>query len=191
MNIGVKQGLPRAAKVGLPLAVTALVAAACGAGGGGYSATAGTSGSGNGTQSNVVIKQRGGADGTHLADARGRSVYAFTTDTARTSSCSGACLAEWQPVSTTGAVHAGPGARQSFLSTIAANGRTQVEYGGHPLYYFVGDTAAGQANGQGLDDFGGQWWLLSPSGAELTGNGGGTSSPLSSGSGSSGGTSGW
>jgi Secreted repeat of unknown function len=44
----------------------------------------------------------------------------------------------------------------------------QATYNGHPLYYFVGDSAAGQTNGQGSDNFGAKWWLVAPSGAMIT-----------------------
>ena len=40
----------------------------------------------------------------------------------------------------------------------------QVTYRHHPLYRFSGDAGRGQTNGQSLDDFGGEWWVLSPAG---------------------------
>jgi hypothetical protein len=45
-----------------------------------------------------------------------------------------------------------------------------VTYDGHPLYYFAGDSGAGQANGQASDSFGAKWWLVAPSGADVTGS---------------------
>jgi predicted lipoprotein with Yx(FWY)xxD motif len=45
-----------------------------------------------------------------------------------------------------------------------ATGSSQVTYNGHPLYWFSGDTKAGDTNGQGLDDFGGEWYAISPAG---------------------------
>ncbi|HUN38126.1 MAG TPA: hypothetical protein VMU95_39550 [Trebonia sp.] len=57
----------------------------------------------------------------------------------------------------------------SDLSTITrSDGTKQVTYDGHPLYYFAGDSSAGQANGQGSDSFGAKWWLVSPAGADVT-----------------------
>jgi hypothetical protein len=73
-------------------------------------------------------------------------------------------------VPATGTLTATGGAKASDLGTITrSDGTKQVTYDGHPLYYFVGDSAAGQTNGQGSDNFGAKWWLVAPSGAEITG----------------------
>jgi hypothetical protein len=40
----------------------------------------------------------------------------------------------------------------------------QVTYNGHPLYYFEGDSAPGQTNGEGLMGFGAEWNLVSAAG---------------------------
>jgi hypothetical protein len=53
------------------------------------------------------------------------------------------------------------GARAGLLGTSRrADGRTQVTYRGHPLYYFVGDERAGDVKGEGLTGFGGRWAAL-------------------------------
>jgi hypothetical protein len=62
-----------------------------------------------------------------------------------------------------------------------SDGTKQVAYEGRPLYYYVGDTGPGMTNGQGSNQFGAKWWLISPAG--------GSSSAASS-SGSSGSSSG-
>ena len=36
-----------------------------------------------------------------------------------------------------------------------------------PLYLFVEDTTAGDTNGQGIDEFGGLWFLVSPAGEAI------------------------
>jgi hypothetical protein len=83
-------------------------------------------------------------------------------------------------------VTAGGDAKASDLGTITrSDGTKQVTYDGHPLYYFSGDSAAGQVNGQGSDGFGAKWWLVSPAGTQITsadsasspGSGGGASTP--------------
>ena len=56
-----------------------------------------------------------------------------------------------------------------MLATITrSDGSKQVAYGGHPLYYFAGDSATGDTNGEGVDGFGAKWWVVSPSGASIT-----------------------
>jgi predicted lipoprotein with Yx(FWY)xxD motif len=60
---------------------------------------------------------------------------------------------------------AGEGVDSTLLGTITReDGSTQVTYNGWPLYLFHEDLAAGDTNGQGLDEFGGLWYLVSPTG---------------------------
>ena len=57
----------------------------------------------------------------------------------------------------------------TLISTFArSDGGTQAEYDGHPLYYYAGDLAPGDANGQGLDMFGAKWFALTPAGKPIT-----------------------
>jgi predicted lipoprotein with Yx(FWY)xxD motif len=135
---------------------------------------------------------------TFLTNSSGRAVYLWVKDTGDASQCSGACAGAWPPVTATGSVTAGGSAMASDLGTITrSDGTKQVTYDGHPLYYFAGDSGAGQANGQGSDGFGAKWWLVSPSGSDVTAavtsftagsSGSGSSGSGSSGSGSSGST---
>ena len=53
-------------------------------------------------------------------------------------------------------------------TTKRTDGTTQVTYNSHPLYYFAGDKAAGDTNGQGTA---GIWFLLSPQGTRISGKG--------------------
>jgi hypothetical protein len=72
-------------------------------------------------------------------------------------------------VTATGTVTAAGGAQASDLGTITrSDGTKQVTYDGHPLYYFSGDSGSGTASGQGSDGFGAKWWLVSPSGSDVT-----------------------
>jgi hypothetical protein len=72
-------------------------------------------------------------------------------------------------VTATGTVTASGGAQASDLGTITrSDGTKQVTYDGHPLYYFAGDSGPGTASGQGNDGFGAKWWLVSPSGSDIT-----------------------
>jgi predicted lipoprotein with Yx(FWY)xxD motif len=76
----------------------------------------------------------------------------------------------WPPLITREKPVAGRGLKQSLLGTIRrANGSRQVTYAGHPLYRYVLDTRAGQTNGEGLQDFGGGWDVLSAAGKKIEG----------------------
>jgi predicted lipoprotein with Yx(FWY)xxD motif len=116
----------------------------------------------------AVVSLRKTALGTVLVDARGRTLYLFEKDRNGVSSCSAACLAYWPALTSTGTPRAGTGVHQSLLELARAhNGARQVTYAGHPLYYYVGDRKPGQTNGQGLNQFGAKWYVLSPSGRKI------------------------
>jgi predicted lipoprotein with Yx(FWY)xxD motif len=155
---------------GMAAGALALAAAGCGGGssGGGY-------GGGGGTASTPA---KGGASvgvansnlGKILVDAQGRTLYLFEADKGPKSTCSGACASAWPPVTTKGAPVAVDGAAKAMLGTTKrADGTMEVTYGGHPLYTYAGDTSAGQATGQGLDQFGAEWYVLSPAGQKVEG----------------------
>jgi hypothetical protein len=58
-------------------------------------------------------------------------------------------------------------------------GRPRWSYAGHPLYSFVGDKRAGQTTGEGLSNFGADWYALAASGQKVEQSqrsGGGSSS---------------
>jgi predicted lipoprotein with Yx(FWY)xxD motif len=52
-------------------------------------------------------------------------------------------------------------------TTKRVDGTVEVRYAAHPLYYFVGDTRPGQVAGQGIDAFGAEWYIVSPSGRQI------------------------
>lgn len=116
--------------------------------------------------------------GTYLTGDNGRAVYLWAADHGATSNCTSACASVWPPVTTDGAPKPTGGVKASDLGTIKrSDGTTQVTYQGHPLYYYAPDTSKGQTTGQGSNSFGAKWWLVSPSGAAITGS----SAPASSG----------
>jgi predicted lipoprotein with Yx(FWY)xxD motif len=107
--------------------------------------------------------------GRILVDKHGRTLYLFARDKRGKSACSGACAAYWPPLIASSKPRAFAGAKQSLLGrTRRADGRMQVTYRHHPLYRYAGDMGRGQTNGQSLDDFGGEWWVLSPAGNKIT-----------------------
>jgi predicted lipoprotein with Yx(FWY)xxD motif len=104
------------------------------------------------------------AYGRIVWDGRGRVLYAFTADSPRRSVCSGACAAAWPPYIVSGRLRPGNGVRQSLLGTIRRrDGTRQLTYAKRPLYYYVGD-ARGQVRCQNVDEFGGLWLVVRPSG---------------------------
>ena len=106
--------------------------------------------------------------GRVLVNSRGRTLYLFARDRAGRSRCSGACAAYWPPLITSGKPIAAAGVKASLVGTTKrADGRLQVTYNHHPLYTFYKDTLKGQTKGQGLDFFGGEWYVLSPAGAKI------------------------
>lgn len=107
--------------------------------------------------------------GAILVDGSGKAVYLFVADKGTASTCYTSCATIWPPVLTTGAPVAGAGATASLLGTTTrTDGKVEVTYAGHPLYYFIQDKKAGDTTGQGINGFGGLWWVLSPAGAAIT-----------------------
>jgi predicted lipoprotein with Yx(FWY)xxD motif len=130
----------------------------------GSAAAAGDSSSGA-----SVIKTATASGATILTDGSGRAVYLWAKDSGGMSACSGACAGAWPPVTASGTVTAQGSAKASDLGTITrSDGTKQVTYDGHPLYYFSGDSGPGMAAGQGNDGFGAKWWLVAPTGSDVT-----------------------
>jgi predicted lipoprotein with Yx(FWY)xxD motif len=106
--------------------------------------------------------------GRVLVDGSGRALYLFTRDRTPSSQCSGPCVTAWPPLLTRGKPVAGAGARASLLgSTRRRDGSTQVTYHGHPLYHYVGDRLPGQVLCQDVEEFGGRWYVVTPSGSRV------------------------
>jgi predicted lipoprotein with Yx(FWY)xxD motif len=107
--------------------------------------------------------------GRTLVDANGRTLYLFAGDRANVSKLSGAGLSVWPRFIATGPVNASNGAQAAKIGTITSpSGIRQVTYNGHPLYYYVGDSAPGSTRGQGINQFGALWYALGPGGSAVT-----------------------
>ena len=101
--------------------------------------------------------------GTILVDADGMTLYGFTVDTEGVSACYDDCAAAWPALIADGDVTVGEGLDQSLLTTVErTDGSMQVKYGDWPLYYFANDAAAGDTNGQGLNEV---WYVVGADGA--------------------------
>jgi predicted lipoprotein with Yx(FWY)xxD motif len=105
--------------------------------------------------------------GQILVDGAGRTLYAFTNDTAGDSVCYDQCATNWPPLVVTGEISVGSGLDDAdFTMTTRTDGSKQVKSHQWPLYYFGGDAAAGDMNGQGLSSV---WYVVSPSGELIKG----------------------
>lgn len=106
------------------------------------------------------------AYGQYLTDGQGRTVYLFTRDQgAHGSACNGACVSAWPPVLVQATPQIAAQVDPKKLGTIRRDdGSRQLTYNGWPLYYYAPDQRAGDTRGQSIQEFGGTWYLVSPSG---------------------------
>jgi predicted lipoprotein with Yx(FWY)xxD motif len=105
--------------------------------------------------------------GVVLVNSKGRTLYVFMPDKHRRVTCTGACASFWPPLKAKGSSKpkAGGSAKAKLLgSDKNPSGGRVVTYNKWPLYTYVGDEAAGQATGQGLDTSGGKWFVMSAKG---------------------------
>ena len=123
--------------------------------------------------------------GPVLVDGNGMTLYLFESDSGTTSTCTGTCASTWPAMTTSGSAKTSGDASSSMVGTgTGADGSTQVTYNGHPLYTYSGDSAAGQANGEGI---GGVWFAVTAAGAPAKAGGMGGSGYGSGGAGGYGG----
>jgi predicted lipoprotein with Yx(FWY)xxD motif len=120
--------------------------------------------------------------GTVLTDAQGRTLYWFAKDTPTASHCSGSCSTYWPPVAGSPVAASGTSLPMGLGTITRSDGMTQATYDGHPLYTYVGDTAAGQITGNGKNLSGGLWYAMTPNGTKL-GSTSSSGSPTSTGGG--------
>ena len=102
-----------------------------------------------------VIVMNSASVGNYLANSTGFALYIYTKDTPNSgnSSCYSTCAANWPPFYSAN-ILVQPGLNVSKFGTITRTGGSkQTTYKGYPLYYFIGDHASGQLNGQNVVGF--------------------------------------
>lgn len=150
----------------LALAGLSIVAAACGS-------SPQSSSTSNPTGSKPVridAKYLSQAKATVLVNASGYALYMFVPDHQRSVTCNVTCIASWPPstISPGNRPEAGPGVRKSLLGTVPLSpGYRVVTYNRWPLYTYQDDVSPGMVTGQGIDNDGGFWYLMSPDGTPL------------------------
>jgi predicted lipoprotein with Yx(FWY)xxD motif len=172
MNVTIAHGnsnryLLRLSAIAL-LAALGLVAAGCG--GSSMSSSApksGVAGARHTTSSVAVQTRKIKGLGTVLVNTKGRTLYVFAKDRRSKVTCTGSCAKFWPPLKwkSSGKPKAGGSAKSKLLGLDKdpAGGKV-VTYDRWPLYTYVGDSAAGQANGQNQNLNGGKWYVISATG---------------------------
>jgi len=98
---------------------------------------------------------------TILSTPKGLTLYYFTPDTASKAACTSGCAKVWPPLTSTGSsTTLGDASLPGTLTVVTDANGNQLEYNGHLLYTYSGDTAIGQTNGEGLF---GKWFVCTPS----------------------------
>jgi predicted lipoprotein with Yx(FWY)xxD motif len=122
-------------------------------------------------QDAALTVQKSDTHGGYIADAEGRALYMFEADTqgqdagGAESTCKEDCAAAWPPFTTEGPTQVSEGISQDLVGTLErADGTTQVTYNGWPLYYYAKDQNPGDVTGHDIEDFGAEWYLLTPEG---------------------------
>jgi predicted lipoprotein with Yx(FWY)xxD motif len=126
-------------------------------GGGGEKQSSGGAGSGS------VVEVTDSEYGEILVDSDGRTLYSFDKESTDRSECFGACAEAWPPFYTKGEPQAASGVKQDLLGTTDHEGKDLVTYDGHPLYYYVNE-GPNEVLCQGVEEFGGLWLVVAPSG---------------------------
>jgi predicted lipoprotein with Yx(FWY)xxD motif len=107
---------------------------------------------------NIDVKTRDGL-GSYLVDSKGMTLYYFKNDSPGKSACAGPCVEKW-PLFHIDAAVAPAGVNAKDFGVITRDdGKKQTTYKGLPLYYFAGDKAPGDTNGQGVKDV---WYVVKP-----------------------------
>jgi predicted lipoprotein with Yx(FWY)xxD motif len=125
----------------------------------------------NGPVYKIAAAQLSGL-GTALVDGKGITLYLFIPDHDSSHSvCTALCAVAWPPLILPKGVSAplsGRGVNAALLGTTTrAYGGVQITYNGWPLYLWPNDTAPGQATGQGLNNLGGLWYVVSAQGSPI------------------------
>jgi predicted lipoprotein with Yx(FWY)xxD motif len=101
---------------------------------------------------------------------KGYTLFMFSHDKHGKNSCVKikGCSGTWPALVTTGTPKAGSGVNQSLLGTVKLpNGKKQVTYNKHPLYFYKPDKAShtkADTSYIGFFAFGGYWWGMNASG---------------------------
>jgi predicted lipoprotein with Yx(FWY)xxD motif len=137
-------------RLSILFASAVLAVAACTSSGAGVTPIGGGASSASGV---IVGAASTPSFGRVLTGPNGMTLYTHAGDTATTSGCTGSCATAWPPLETDGQPTAQADLTGQLGTLTRPDGTTQVTYRGLPLYYWQGDTKAGDVTGQGIDGF--------------------------------------
>jgi predicted lipoprotein with Yx(FWY)xxD motif len=105
-----------------------------------------------------------------VVSSQGRTLYALSPETSKHLLCKNSeCFSHWPPLTVKSSktkLKDGSGVQGHLGILKRSNGMLQVTLRGLPLYRYAGDHAKGQANGEGLESFGGKWHAVTASSNE-------------------------
>jgi predicted lipoprotein with Yx(FWY)xxD motif len=108
----------------------------------------------------IVVIAQSATLGAILTGVNGKTLYVFDADTPNTSNCNTGCIEAWPALLLAAGDPVAPPTLTGVLTTFTrADGGRQVAYEGRPLYFFSGDTQAGDTTGDGI---GGVWHVARP-----------------------------
>jgi predicted lipoprotein with Yx(FWY)xxD motif len=174
----VRRSRPVAVLVALGAAAAIALAACGGSSSSSSSKKTTTTKSGPAAAAAVVKTASSGMLGTIVVTNDGKTVYTLT-NAGQQVPCTGACLQNWLPVMATGGKASGTG-----VQNVGTDSSGQVTINGAPVYTFVGDSKAGDTNGEGIMSFGGTWNVVKAGGGSAGGTG--STTPATTASSSSG-----
>jgi predicted lipoprotein with Yx(FWY)xxD motif len=114
----------------------------------------------------ATVKSYESEYGRIVVDGTGRTLYGFTKDRRKgPSRCGGECAEAWPPFIVDAKPQAGAGAKGKRIGVRRRrSGKLQATYGGHPLYYYVGEDEPYEILCQDVFEFGGDWLIVAPTG---------------------------
>lgn len=107
-----------------------------------------------------------------VVNPQGHTLYTLSPETSKHLLCkSKECFTNWPPLTVKSAntkLKAGSGVSGKLAILRRSNGQFQVTLNGRPLYRFAGDKGKAEANGEGIESFGGTWHAVKASSAAAT-----------------------
>lgn len=112
----------------------------------------------------TVVKTADSEFGEMLFDKAGQAIYLFDKEKTSEPECYDACADAWPPVLTKGEPRSAGKVDATLLGTVKrTDGRLQVTYNDHPLYYYAHE-APGEVECHNINLNGGLWFVVTPDG---------------------------